>query len=112
MKELVEYWCDISDFSACRETNFTLHLTIGNFVSGNRDVDKATVILACQFLSCLDIFVNGNLNVRESFFFCGSLRPAARQTGTRDTVTFLGMAESDAIVCHGSNGTPLWKRRQ
>jgi hypothetical protein len=69
-------------------------------------------LIARQFLSCLDTLMNGDLNVREGFFFSCSLRPAARQTGARDTVTFLGTAESDTVGCHGSNGTPLWKRQQ
>jgi len=68
-------------------------------------------LIARQFLSRLDILTNGDLNVREGFFFSRSLRPAARETGARHTVTCLGTAESDAVGCHGSNGTPLWNRR-
>jgi hypothetical protein len=75
----------------------------GIFDSGIRNVNHAAVILARQFLGCLDIFLNGDPNIREGFFFRCSLRPAAGQTEAQNTVTFLGTAESDAIVCHGRN---------
>jgi len=40
---------------------------------GNLDFNKPTVILARQFLSSLDVLLDGDPNVREGFFFSCSL---------------------------------------
>lgn len=69
-------------------------------------------ILKPGILRHIDILLNCALNVREGLLLGSSLRPAARQTGARDAVTFLGVAENDAIVCHGVNGTPVQSWRQ
>ena len=77
--------------------------------SRDRDFYESAFILARQLLSRFHILLNRYLYIRKSFFFGCSLRPAAGQTRTLDAVTFLGVAENDAIVCHESKGTPFAK---
>lgn len=62
-----------------------------------------------EILSCRNIFLNCDLDVSKSFLLSCSLRPAARQTGAGDAVPFFGVAQNDATVCHGRNGTPFAK---
>ena len=77
----------------------------------NRDFDDPAFLIAGQFLGCFNIFAYGDLYVGEGLFFGGSLRPAAGQAGAGNTVTFLGLAENNAITCHRDMVHPASIRR-
>ena len=60
-----------------------------------RDFHFPQVLPAGQFLGDFEVFANRVLNVRQSFFFSGALRPAAGKAKARNAVSLLGWHQSN-----------------
>ena len=59
-----------------------------------RDFHLTQVLFASESLSDVDVFPNRVLDVRESFFFGGTLRPASREARARDAISLFSQLQS------------------
>ena len=62
-----------------------------------RDLHFPQILLTGQLPGDFEVFANGILDVRQSLFFSGALRPAPGQTGARDAVPLFGRHQSNWV---------------
>ena len=76
----------------------------------NSNFDDPAVRIFRKFFGGFDVLADRDTDILKRFFLGYSLRPAAGQAGTRNAVTFFGMAKYNPIRCHANHVTPAFRR--
>ena len=72
-----------------------------------RDFHFPQILLTGQLFGYFEVFANCVLNVRQSFFFRGALRPAPGEARARDAVSLLGWHQSNWVLHTSNSNTPF-----